>query len=56
MIAALSFIVCIIGLIAFYVSKDANNREIAKIMFWTGLLAFLLQSGYVFTYFGIHRP
>lgn len=54
MIAALSFVICIAGLILFYVTKG-DNREIAKCMFWVGLLAFLFQISGVFAYFGYHR-
>ena len=43
----LSFIVCIIGLIVYLLAKPPNDKmkEIGRIMFWVGLLAFLLAFG-----------
>jgi Na+/phosphate symporter len=40
----LSAIVCIVGLVIYYIAKEAKNTEIGRMMFWVGLLAFLLGS------------
>jgi len=43
----LSLLICIIGLIVYGWHTPAPTRwaEIGRLMFWTGLLAFLLQFG-----------
>lgn len=36
-------IICVIGLIMYFIATHAKVQEIGRIMFWTGLLAFLLH-------------
>jgi hypothetical protein len=43
MIIFLSLLVSIIGLLMYALAKDGKLLEIGRIMFWVGLLAFLLQ-------------
>ena len=43
MIIYLSPLVALVGLTLFLVSTNAKVTEIGKIMFWTGLLAFLFH-------------
>lgn len=46
MIAYLSAIVCILGLVIFLIVKPSSDvKEIGRIMFFCGLLAFLLPFG-----------
>lgn len=40
-------IVCVLGLIMYFIASQEKVREVGKIMFWTGLLAFLLAGHYV---------
>jgi hypothetical protein len=58
MIIYLSLLVAIVGLLMFGLSTAPNGKmiEIGKIMFWTGLLAFLLtDSGLSVLLNGVHR-
>jgi hypothetical protein len=43
----IQLIVCIVGLLMYVLATHAKIQEIGRIMFWTGLLAFLL---------GMHVP
>jgi len=43
MIVALSLLVAIVGLVMFWVSANPKPGRIGEIMFFAGLLAFLLQ-------------
>jgi len=45
MIAFLSIIVCVIGLIVYLISTNAKAAELGRIGFFAGLLTFLLQAG-----------
>jgi hypothetical protein len=45
MIIALPLIVAIIGLLMYALSANAKVQEIGRIMFWTGLLSFMLGGG-----------
>jgi hypothetical protein len=49
----LSLIVAIVGLLMFVLAKNPNGKaiEIGKIMFLTGLLAFLLADGPALLFF-----
>ncbi len=40
----LSLLVALIGLIMFFIAKDAKVSETGHVMMWTGLLAFLLHT------------
>lgn len=42
MAIALPLLICVIGLIMYFVASNPKVQEIGRIMFWTGLLAFLL--------------
>ena len=56
MIIALSLLVCIIGLVIFMATKNTPDlKEVGRIMFWTGLLAFMLVGlGPFVTLLGTH--
>ena len=41
----LSLIVAVIGLVIYFVATNAKVNEVGRIMFWTGLLAFLIANG-----------
>jgi hypothetical protein len=41
----LSLIVTAIGLIIYFVASNPKVSECGRVMFWTGLLAFLLVNG-----------
>lgn len=43
MIIFLSLIVCLIGVLMYALSANPKLVEIGRMMFWCGLLAFLLQ-------------
>lgn len=43
MIISLVFIIMIVGLLMYVISKDPKVTEIGRIMFWTGLLTILLS-------------
>jgi len=45
MTAYLSLLIAIIGLLMYALASHAKVVEIGRIMFWTGLLAFLLANG-----------
>lgn len=45
MIIYLPLLIAIIGLLMYALSANPKVVEIGKIMFWTGLLAFLLGGG-----------
>jgi Na+/phosphate symporter len=47
MIIYLSLLICIIGLLVYALSKDGRVQEIGRLMFFAGLLAFLLTGGAV---------
>ena len=38
-------VVCLVGLIVYLVCGPAKPAELGRLMFWTGLLAFLLAQG-----------
>ena len=40
-----TLLVALIGLLMFILSKNSKVVDIGKIMFWTGLLSFLLGGG-----------
>ena len=42
MIIYLSALICVIGLILYFASKDGKISTVGLHMFWVGLLAFLL--------------
>lgn len=44
MIIYFSLLVALIGVLIYVLCKEGHLVEIGKIMFWTGLLAFLLQA------------
>lgn len=49
MVIALSFLVALAGVLMYALAANAKLVEIGKIMFWTGLLSFLLRfSGFPF--------
>lgn len=41
----LSLIVALIGLVIYFVATHAKVSECGRVMFWTGLLAFLIANG-----------
>lgn len=41
----LSLIVAVIGLVIYFVATNPKVSECGRVMFWTGLLAFLLANG-----------
>lgn len=41
----LSLIVAVIGLVLYFIATNAKVGECGRVMFWTGLLAFLLANG-----------
>jgi Na+/phosphate symporter len=41
----LPLLVCVIGLIMYFICSNPKLIEVGRIMFWTGLLAFLLGGG-----------
>ncbi len=43
----LSAVVALIGLLMYLLAPPAKAQEIGRIMFWTGLLAYLLQNATV---------
>ena len=45
----LNLLVCIVGLLIFVLAKDPKTQEIGKIMFWVGLLTFLLGDQALFS-------
>jgi hypothetical protein len=45
MIIYLPLLISIIGLLMYVLAKEGKIVEIGRIMFWTGLLAFLLSGG-----------
>jgi Na+/phosphate symporter len=40
--AFIPLIICVIGLIMYFIATNPKVQEIGRIMFWTGLLAFML--------------
>jgi Na+/phosphate symporter len=42
MVIALSLLICVVGLVMFYICTNAKSSEVGKIMFGVGLLVFLL--------------
>jgi Na+/phosphate symporter len=42
MMTIIQLVVCVIGLIMYFIASQAKVQEIGRIMFWTGLLSFLL--------------
>jgi hypothetical protein len=40
-----SLLVSLIGLVMYFICTNAKLVEVGRIMFWTGLLAFLLGGG-----------
>ncbi len=45
MIIYLPLLVALVGLLMYILAKEAKVVEIGRIMFWTGLLAFLMSGG-----------
>lgn len=45
MIILLPLLIAVIGLIMYFIASNPKVVEIGRIMFWTGLLAFLLGGG-----------
>lgn len=45
MIIYLALLICVIGLVIFFASKNGEVKQIGLHMFWVGLLAFLLIGG-----------
>jgi hypothetical protein len=45
MIIVFTLLVAIIGLLMYALAANGKVQEIGRIMFWTGLLAFLLGGG-----------
>jgi Na+/phosphate symporter len=45
MLIALSLLVSLIGLLMYALAANPKVNEIGRIMFWVGLLAFLLRVG-----------
>jgi hypothetical protein len=45
MTIVLPLLIAIIGLIMYFIASNPKVQEIGRIMFWTGLLAFLLGGG-----------
>lgn len=45
MSGSLSLIVSLIGLVIFLISSHPKFSEVGKILFWTGMLAFLIANG-----------
>jgi hypothetical protein len=45
MILGLPALVLVIGLLLWFISSNPKAQEVGRIMFWTGLLAFLLGTG-----------
>ena len=45
MIAFLSIIVCVIGLIVYLIGTNGKAAELGRLAFFAGLFAFLLQFG-----------
>jgi Na+/phosphate symporter len=41
----LSLIICIIGLVIYFVATHPKVSECGRVMLWTGLLAFLIANG-----------
>ncbi len=54
MIVGLDFLVMLIGLLMYALSKDPKIPEIGRIMFFCGLLALLLSGDRVIALFGQH--
>lgn len=45
----LSMLVALIGLVMYFIATHAKVQEVGRVMFWTGLLAFMLgAAGHVF--------
>jgi hypothetical protein len=42
MMTILQLVVCVVGLLIWILSSQAKVSEAGRIMFWTGLLAFLI--------------
>ena len=42
----LPLLICVIGLIMYFICTNPKLIEVGRIMFWTGLLAFLMGGGY----------
>lgn len=51
MIILLSLLIAIAGLVIYAIAVNPKATEIGRIMFWTGLLAFLLQTPQLLTLF-----
>jgi hypothetical protein len=49
MIILLPLLVALIGVLMYALCTNAKLAEIGRILFWTGALAFLLQSNYLLT-------
>lgn len=47
MTIVLTLLVALIGLLMYVLASNPKVVEIGRIMFWTGLLAFLLGGGFV---------
>ena len=41
----LSLIVCVVGLVLYFIASNPKVAEVGRVCFWTGLLAFLLANG-----------
>ena len=42
MMSLIPIIICVIGLIMYFIAANEKVQEIGRIMFWTGLLSVLL--------------
>ena len=45
MIIYLPLLICLVGLLMWFLATNPKVSECGRIMFWTGLLAFLLGGG-----------
>lgn len=41
----LSLIVCVLGLVIYFIPSHPKVNECGRVMFWTGLLVFLFANG-----------
>lgn len=51
----LPLLICLIGLVLYLISVQPKPAEIGRIMFWVGLLAFLLIGGPMINALQLHR-
>jgi hypothetical protein len=50
MILALPAIVCIVGLLMYILAVNPKVQELGRMMFWVGLLVFLMQDNTLSTF------